>query len=124
MESNTTILYPLRENAESFYQIYCDLTEGAYEKSYLETLIKLSKVFYDSMGKVIEYKSLIAERRKEFEACNCQLMKFCIESEIFNLADKLDYLLGTNTSKPYDESCIETAQEIIQFYFDSLESQG
>ncbi len=124
MESENNILYPLRENIESFTQIYYDFLEGVYEKSYLEVLVRLSKVFHQSMGKVILYKNMISEKKKELEACNSELLKLSVESEIYILNDKLDYLLGRKTENPFDESCVEISQQILQFYFDSLEAQS
>lgn len=121
MEVSSIVIYPLRDNINSFVDIYFGITEGSYERSYFDTLIKLSKVFYDSMGEVIKYKALLLEKTKELSKTNCSLTKLAIETEIFILNDKLDYLLSNKTDNPYNESCSEIAQQILEFYFDYLE---
>ena len=120
MDFSSDNLYPLRENIDSFIEIYNGVLDKTYEKSYMDTLVKLSKVFCDSIGEVIICKNLLKEKLREYEDPNtCELTKLCIGCEIFSLNEKLDYLLSRNTELPYDESYSEYSQDILEFYFDS-----
>jgi len=122
MSSDNITIYPLCENIKTFTHIYQGILEETYEKSYLDTLVKLSKVFYNSMERVLYYKFLLNQRNKELEDPNiCNLTKLGIECELLIINGKLDYLLSRNSDCPYDDSYTEISQEILQFYFDSLE---
>jgi hypothetical protein len=121
METSSVNLYPLRENIESFLGIYNGILDGIYEKSYMDTLLRLSKVFYDSIGEVIVCKHLLKQKYQEYEDPNaCELTKLCVGCEIFSLNEKLDYLLSRKSDLPYDDSYSESSQDILNFYFDSL----
>ena len=121
MMSSSVNLYPLRENIESFNVIYNGILDKTYEKSYIDTLVKLSKVFYDSIAEVIMCKHILKEKLQEYEDPKvCELTKLCVGCEIFSLNEKLDYLLSRKTDVPYDESYSEASQDILEFYFDSL----
>jgi hypothetical protein len=117
-------IFPLRENIETFNHIYKGLLDNVYTKEYLDHLVNLSEIFYNSLSKVLLYKELLKVKTKELQDSNtCDLTRLILENEIDRLTYDLNYLLGNNTNLPYDESQIETSQEILQFYFDSKESK-
>lgn len=117
--------YPLGETIETFYHIYSNLIDGNYSnnsKEQLKTLVKLSEIFRNTIGKVLISKELLKQKTLELNTTNpCDLTKLVLETEINSLNLEIDHLTGKDTNFPFDDLQNTTTQEILQFYFDSKE---